>query len=253
MVKYIGILVFLLSGVACYNRNPPPSLLSGHVKSVGNYNTSSSEEGKWQYFDKYNRQVIAEGFFKNGVRVGQWYYYAADTTSIDWNEYRNRKLSLRTNIPGFLRVQEQQEGLVKFRHRDTAVFFNLAIGNGLPDSTLTLKEYVRTLYRNLAVERAIIRDTVNRFIILRDKKSVWYHQVQFRDTAGRTSLIYYLLARSNTSKPIEVMLRCDKRHKRLAKQVFFSLIPNLYIRDQKLLPWEEAIKQMEKADRTVSL
>lgn len=68
------------------------TIIDGNVKN-------NMEEGRWSIASK-NGRLLADGFFKQGLKEGIWQYNLQDSmVSIRWKAYENKAKNIRINIP----------------------------------------------------------------------------------------------------------------------------------------------------------
>lgn len=215
----------------------------------GKYDEKGFEVGKWQVFYKVDNHLIEEGNFTNGVRTGRWRYYTQPADSITWDAFSDASGKIRTNVPNFLKLVEDNEDLIKFSNSDSNRVFNLAIGKGYTTDTTSLEAYKKMIYSDLSSRAVIILDSATNYIETSEGNKYLFSFVSGGIEQPKQEFILLNIAGKVGERLIEVSLRCDKQYDSKARKIFFSILPNLFIGSRRFISSQDYITIIRKAIR----
>jgi hypothetical protein len=214
---------------------------------AGQYDSSGNETGHWQYFDTATRTLVAEGDYNKGLRNGLWKYYLPVTDSFYWSPYINPSQSIRTNIPDFLKLDEEGDSLVVFEHKGVGRL-DLIIANGFMNVAINLHEYSSIAYDDLRRSGLIVQDSATSFFEIDDGRQYIYTYVECRKD---TSILKLLNIACITDKGnlVEVTVKSDLKSYTRAKRLFFSVFPSLFIDSQKFTDTRRSFNSIQQLIR----
>lgn len=225
--------------LSCTNRD---SLSSENAfESKGKYDDSGYEVGKWQVFYKADNHLTEEGNFTNGVRTGQWHYYTQPADTITWVAFSDASGKIRTNVPNFLKLVEDNENLIRFSSSDSSRLFNLVIGKGYTTDTTSLEAYKKMIYDDLSTRTVTISDSATNYIETNEGNKYLFSFVSGSIEQSKQDFILLNIAGRVDERLIEISLRCDKQYNSKARKVFFSILPNLFINSRRFISSQDFI------------
>lgn len=234
MLKYYLILFFFISCIDDRRDNE-------RVRSEGEFNSVGTETGKWKYYSTSN-ELLEEGDFENGIRVGLWRYYFPRQDSILWMKYNDSGIRISTNVPDFLNLHESSDRLISFKNKDTSKVFNLVIGKNYSNSFSTYKSLI---YDELRMRNVFLIDSACHNIETANGSVYMYNFINGRDIKGGEFYIFNIIGLSKEKNLIEVSLRCDEEYENKGRKVFFSVLPNLFIDSTRFINEREDIVEFK--------
>jgi hypothetical protein len=223
--NFLYTIIFCLIGSCLITTDRKLEIRDFYVEGVADSN--HLEKGLWKFYDLEKQNLIQEGDFSNGVRIGMWNYYFPISDSIFWSLCYNKDSLIKTNIPSFLFVDFEEENFIAFRHKDSAklLLLKIAVGNG---SNFNSDMY-NNIMRKEIIDNSLKVNTSN------------YSQIQttcgrffnFNKFSGidKENRSYKLLTINSILKNllIEVTVRCNSEYYDFGEEVFFSVMSNLFI------------------------
>lgn len=241
MKRFVGagfyLLILIFFSCANGDRTEPEN----SFVSKGQYDNEGYEVGKWQVFDKADNHVMEEGNFIKGVRTGEWRYYTQPADTIKWVAFSDKSGNIRTNVPDFLKLAEEDENLIRFSNADSSRLFNLVIGKGYTTDTTSLEAYKKMIYDDLANRAVIILDSATNYIKTSEGNQYLFSSVFGSIEQPKQDFILLNIAGKVDKRLIEVSLRCDKEYDSKARKIFFSVLPNLFVGSRRFISSKDVI------------
>ena len=193
----------------------------------------SLENGPWLVYDS-SGQIIEQGNFENGVRVGTWRYpnRLFSDSLIDWIKYKNEHLSILTNIPKMFSNPEEGSYFVKWKNPDTAKLLTIVIA--LYD-TSQIRIGVDSFHLQSISE---IQDRKGFFDHHLDKlvsnsRKYYFNSYEVRMNGDEFSILnsYSVVGQML----VEVTVRFDKSEAMLARNIFSSILSNIFINSTRYI------------------
>lgn len=188
----------------------------------------SLEQGTWHIYDTTN-QLSEWGEFDQGIRKGTWHYLNESSDSVvNWNKYLNNRLVIATNIPEVLKVALDSSFFVKFSHKDSGSLLNLVIAVNNP---IGKEAHLDSFY--LYGEKDI-SDKGWKYKSNRNRIAATGQHLYFNDYTlypGDREEFRTLTFYGNTPKGDLVEVTCSfaPRNEQLARLIFTSVVPNLFV------------------------
>lgn len=209
-------------------------------QSIGNYDLDSLETGPWEIRDEKG-EIIEKGEMLNGVRKGPWIYSLGNDTIV-WNEIAIDKLLIRTNLPSFFHLVEEDNQVAIFKPQVPSTDFSIMFGVfDLPD-TIDFRVIENEFQSTFSEKKVLIKDSTREIISTSNDRNFLFKKLQGEYLeSGKKFGLFGLFGRSGEGKFIEIVVKFELRLIDKARVVFFSIIQNLYINKERLLPLREKI------------
>lgn len=193
----------------------------------------SVEQGEWFVYDEQN--ILVEfGRFENGIRVGNWYHKDLNQDSILWTKYENKRLGVVTNIPNIFQEVLDSLYFIKFSINDTSKFLNLvvSINNPLHERVGIDSFYIYS--KNDIAEKGWKFES-NHTKFSSTGKEYYFNQYTIFPEEAKTieSLNFYGITDNNDF--VEVTCTYNSNTNDLARIVFASVVPNLFINSSRFV------------------
>ncbi|MCG2617850.1 hypothetical protein LZZ85_26350 [Terrimonas sp. NA20] len=210
-------------------------------KRIGKFNEEGLKDGKWQYFDSTGK-LFQEGYFVNGLRAGTWFYSGTKTDSIFWRVHKSPTRIIEINFPQNISLVDDSDSLVVFKSIKDSEIFTLVVGRSFGSS---LESYTERIYQDLINRNATLIDTSSQYIRTETGRSYLYNYIFGKDS-NSGFYIFNIAGMDSEGYLIEITLRCDDKNENLARRVFFSIIPNLFIKQLKFFHIEDKVAEFKK-------
>jgi hypothetical protein len=196
------------------------------------------ENGEWSITDGKS-QILEKGIYDSGIRIGKWFYPQNKSDSIvEWKKFFSARTRLLFNIPILLQKVEEDSNSIKFSNNDSSGLFNLVVAtNGLKASNRDIEEYYKQGQEE--IEANGWHFTVNRSTIKTSKKNYYLNDYTIITPSGSFKLlnIYTEMSEKGFS---EISCRYNENVSASARIIFFSLITNLFYKEERFMnPWED--------------
>lgn len=236
--KFIWIIALVL--FSC--QDPEKRALNSPViKPEGKYDDNGLEAGNWKYFDKENGKLLEEGSFSKGIRIGQWRYYSPFDINIDWTEFVSADSVIRTNVPKLLKVVESDSSITKFSHQEPSTLLNLVIGRGFVSDTTNFTDYRNLMFAELRGRHIELIDSLSKLVTVKNGRQFMYLYFLAKNGNEQPFSFFNISGKDQTGKIVEISLRCEPEYVEMSRKIFFSVIPNIFIDNQRFLPLNEEV------------
>ena len=243
MKRHFRVAIFCMLSffVSCINKEHIS--FENNFVSKGGYDNKGLEVGKWQVFNKSDNRLIEEGNFSDGLRIGEWHYNIQTSDTIVWTPFNSKSGTIKTNIPNFLKLVEENENLIRFNYMDSDRLFNLVIGKNYINDSTSLEKYQNLIYTDLSNRRIHVIDSATNYIETSQGKKYLFSFIDGSSLQSEDFILLNIAGQVN-GEFIEISLRCDKKYNSKARKVFFSVLPNLFLNSHRFITPEDMITNL---------
>lgn len=191
------------------------------------------EQGTWSFYDS-KQNLIEQGFFDKGIRIGKWHYPWNTTDSvIVWKRYTKPNINLEFNVPVELQIEEDGLDLIKFSNNSSKYRFTLVLAiSSIDHNVKNLDQYYKV---------GIAEIKRNGWDFSREQQKLINHSntIYFNDYSVKAKedsfKIFNMYRQMKDGKLLEITCRYNKINEQSSRIVFFSVLSNCFYKKQRFL------------------
>jgi hypothetical protein len=193
----------------------------------------SLENGHWIIYDSTG-QIIEQGQFDHGVRIGIWQYptQVALARGVEWEKYSNDSIGFLTNVPKILQSVEEGGYYVKWKTSDSSKSLQLVIAiHDLSGNSIDMDSFYLQSVKEIEAKGFRVS-----------------HKLEKLYASGRTYYFNFYEVRNNNMNfqmlncygaidghLIDINVRFDISDAAFARNLFASILSNIFIDSKRFI------------------
>jgi antitoxin component YwqK of YwqJK toxin-antitoxin module len=242
-MKYMALCYWIIVVlISCNNESPDCSIkefnfANQKYQAKGCLN-NNIEDGEWFFYNEKN-QILENGFYDRGLRIGKWHYPQNKKDSIiTWRKYEKYNLHMIFSIPVLLVIVEDGSDYIKFSNKDSSELFNVVLSvHDIEKREGAIKDYYKHGEKEIKDNEWNFKRTGKEIAMA---KEVLYFNEYYVNSEIADFKVLNAYSLTKDKKVFEISCRYDKNIESSAMIIFFSLLTNSFYADERLVnPFSE--------------
>lgn len=197
------------------------------------------EQGEWAFLNAEGK-LAEKGNYKNGLRIGKWYYPQNKSDSIIvWKRYEKENLKLVFNIPVRLEIVDESSEYIKFSNNDSSKLFNVVLSvHSIEQSRKTIEQYYKQGEEEITANGWSFAS--QKIKITTPNRDIYSNEYSINQGNSQKFKVLNAYGLLSTKIVLEISCRFSEDIEGSARLIFFSILGNCFYDRQRFVnPFEK--------------
>lgn len=197
------------------------------------------EDGVWKYPNKKTGELLKEGEYDTGHKIGKWQYHIGKASrNEEWRKYESKSYGIQLSYPATWKVirDTTKAFLATSAESDyTVILSNLGTG-----SENALKDYLKLVYEVMSQDESFTSYSIKK-VVFENNKEVFTGQL-FTTIEGTESINFVFYVLDNSGNVLDITYRTSKEDLEYKEMLFNDFVYGIFSNGNKLFYADDYVK-----------